>query len=147
MKKTLLEFPLVSICVQTYQHAPYIAECLEGLLKQKTTFPYEIILGEDESNDGTRDICKAYAKKYPEIIRLFLRRREDVIYINGNATGRYNFIQNLRTARGKYIALCEGDDYWTDPLKLQKQVIFLENIYPMLAYFIKLAYLIRQIIP
>src|SRR5690606_4014368 len=69
---------------------------------------------------------REYAEKYPDIIRLFLRSRKDVIYINGNPTGRYNLVQNLNAANGKYIALCEGDDYWTDPLKLQKQVDFLE---------------------
>ncbi len=119
--------PLVSVCVQTYNQESYIRECLDGILMQQTTFPYEIILGEDESSDGTRDICKAYAKKHPDKIRLFLRSRKDVIYINGNATGRYNFIENLKACSGKYIALCEGDDYWTDPLKLQKQVDFLEG--------------------
>lgn len=119
--------PLVSVCVQTYQHFSYVRECLDGILMQKTDFQYEIILGEDESNDGTREICIEYAEKYPEIIRLFLRSRKDVIFINGLATGRNNFIQNLKAARGEYIALCEGDDYWTDPYKLQKQVDILER--------------------
>lgn len=119
--------PLVSVCIQTYQHAPYIAQCLESVLMQETSFPFEIIVGEDESVDGTRDICIAYAEKNPDKIRLFLRSRENVIYINGRATGRYNFIENLKATRGKYVALCEGDDYWTDPFKLQKQVDFLES--------------------
>ncbi|MBU3822745.1 glycosyltransferase [Flavobacteriaceae bacterium XHP0103] len=118
--------PLVSVCVQTYQHVNYIKQCLDGILMQQTTFPFEIILGEDESSDGTRAICIDYANKYPDKIRLFLRSRKDVIYINGNPTGRYNLIENLKACRGKYIAMCEGDDYWTDPLKLQKQVDFLE---------------------
>jgi len=118
--------PLVSVIVPTYQHASFINECLDGILTQQTNFPFEIIVGEDESTDGTREICKEYAEKHPDKIRLFLRSRKDVIYINGSATGRYNLIQNLKTARGKYIALCEGDDYWTDPNKLQKQVDFLE---------------------
>jgi glycosyltransferase involved in cell wall biosynthesis len=119
--------PIVSICVQTYNQKDYIKECLDGILMQKTTFPFEIILGEDESNDGTRDVCIEYAKKHPESINLYLRSRKDVININGNPTGRYNFMENLKTAKGKYIAICEGDDYWTDPLKLQKQVDFLES--------------------
>lgn len=114
--------PLVSISVVTYNHANYIKECLDGILMQQTSFPFEIILGEDESNDGTREICLEYAKKYPDKIKLFLRSRKDVIYINGNPTGRFNMIENLKAAKGKYIALCEGDDYWTDPFKLQKQV-------------------------
>lgn len=118
--------PLVSVVVSTYNHSEYIAECLEGILMQQTSFPFEIILGEDESNDGTHEICKTYAEKHPEKIRLFLRSRKDVIYINGNPTGRYNFIESLKACTGKYVALCEGDDYWTDPLKLQKQVGFME---------------------
>lgn len=116
----------VSVSVVTYNHKDYIKQCLDGILMQQTNFDYEIILGEDESNDGTREICMDYANRYPDKIRLFLRSRKDVIYINGNPTGRYNFIENLKACRGNYIALCEGDDYWTDPLKLQKQVDFLE---------------------
>ena len=119
--------PLVSVCVQTYQHGHYIKECLDSILMQQTNFPFEIILGEDESTDGTREICLEYAKMHPDTIRLFLRSRKDVIYINGNPTGRFNVMENLKAAKGKYIALCEGDDYWTDPIKLQKQVDFLEQ--------------------
>jgi len=121
-----VEKRLVSICVGTYQHSRYIKECLDSLLSQKTNFPFEIILGEDQSTDGTREICIEYANKYPEIIKLFLRDRKDVIYIEGKATGRFNFIQNLKACEGKYIALCDGDDYWTDINKLQKQIDFLE---------------------
>ncbi|PKA82134.1 glycosyl transferase family 2 [Ulvibacter sp. MAR_2010_11] len=118
--------PIVSVCVQTYNHAPYIKECLNSILMQETTFPFEIVLGEDDSSDGTREICKAYAENYPDKIKLFLRSRKDVIYINGNATGRFNMVENLKASTGDYIALCEGDDYWKDSLKLQKQVEFLE---------------------
>jgi glycosyltransferase involved in cell wall biosynthesis len=119
--------PLVSINVVTYNHEKYIEQCLDSILNQKTDFKFEIILGEDDSTDNTRAICKEYAHQYPNKIRLFLRSRKDVIYINGNPTGRFNFMENLKAAKGKYIALCEGDDYWTDPLKLQKQVDFLES--------------------
>ncbi|MBF8150975.1 glycosyltransferase family 2 protein [Winogradskyella sp. F6397] len=119
--------PLVSVSVVTYNHANYIKQCLDGILMQKTTFPYEIILGEDDSTDGTRAICKNYAERFPVKIRLFLRSRKDVIKINGNPTGRFNFMENLKSCQGKFIALCEGDDYWTDPLKLQKQVDLLES--------------------
>jgi glycosyltransferase involved in cell wall biosynthesis len=119
--------PLVSVCCITYQHVHYIKGALDGFLMQKTDFPFEICLGEDESDDGTREICQEYAKKYPDKIRLFLRRREDVIYINGCATGRYNIIETLKECKGKYIAHCDGDDYWTDPYKLQKQVDFMEK--------------------
>lgn len=118
--------PLVSISVVTYQHVNYIKQCIDGILMQKTNFKFEILLGEDASTDGTRELCIEYAKKYPSKIRLFLHDRKNVIYINGNATGRFNMLYNLQQAKGKYIALCEGDDYWTDPLKLQKQVDFLE---------------------
>ncbi|MGE4440331.1 MAG: glycosyltransferase [Desulfomicrobium sp.] len=119
--------PLVSVIVQTFQHAPYIRECLNSILAQKTNFSFELIIGEDESSDGTRQICEEYANQYSDIIRLFLRSRESVIYIGNVPTGRYNLIENIKAAKGKYIAICEGDDYWTDENKLQKQVDFLEN--------------------
>lgn len=119
--------PLVSISVVTYQHKSFIEKCLKGILNQKTNFSFEILLGEDESSDGTRDICIRFAEKFPEIIRLILHRRKNNIKINGSTTGRFNFLFNINAARGKYIAICEGDDYWTDPYKLQKQVDFLEK--------------------
>lgn len=119
--------PLVSIIINTYNHKDYISQAIESALMQETAFPFEIIIGEDESNDGTREICVDYAGKYPNKIRLFLRSRKDVIYINGCPTGRYNFIENVKSSKGKYVALLPGDDYWTDPLKLQKQVDFLEQ--------------------
>ena len=121
------ENPLVSVCVQTYQHANYIRQCLDGILMQQTDFPFEILLGEDCSTDGTREICLEYAQKHPDKIRLFLHDRANNIAINGTPTGRFNFLFNLYTAQGRYVALCEGDDYWTDSLKLQKQVDFLEE--------------------
>ena len=116
----------VSVSVCTYNHANYIEKCLDNILSQKTNFPFNIILGEDDSIDGTRKICEDYARRYPDVIQLYLRQRKDVIYINGNPTGRFNFLSNLESCKGKYIALCDGDDYWTDPYKLQKQVDFLE---------------------
>ena len=122
-----VNLPKVSVLVQTYQQASFISTCLDSIISQKTAFPIEIIIGEDCSTDGTREICQEYAAKYPNLIRLFLRSRDDVIYVEGKATGRYNFIKNLQAARGKYIALCEGDDYWVDPYKLAKQVSFLEE--------------------
>lgn len=119
--------PLVSVCIQTYNHKDYIATCLDSILNQETDFKFEIILGEDESNDGTRTICKEYAKKHPEKIKLYLRRREDVIYMFGKPTGRYNMVENISAAKGKYIAICEGDDFWTDSSKLQQQIDYLEK--------------------
>lgn len=118
--------PLVSVCIQTYQHAPFIIKCLDGILGQRTTFPFEILIGEDGSYDGTREICIKYAEKYPDIIRLFLHHRENNISINGHPSGRFNFLYNLFNARGKYIAICEGDDFWVNSYKLQKQVYFME---------------------
>ena len=123
--------PLISVCVATYQHRHFIKDCLEGILMQKTDFPFEIILGEDDSKDGTREICKKYAEKYQDKIRLFLRDRKisHLFDSDGNLIKRLNGVLsfNRMSARGKYIALCEGDDYWTDPNKLQRQVEFLEK--------------------
>lgn len=121
------ERPMVSVCVQTYQHVNFIRQCLDGILMQQTDFDFEILLGEDASTDGTREICRAYADGYPEKIRLFLHDRGNNIRIHDKHTGRFNFAYNLFSAKGRYIALCEGDDYWTDPMKLQKQVDFLEG--------------------
>lgn len=119
--------PLVSICVQTYQQEKYIAQCLDSLLAQKCSFPFEIIIGEDDSTDRTKEICLEYSKKHPEIIRLFLRDKKDKIFIRGAKTGRFNFLSNLQAAQGKYITLCDGDDYWINDQKLQMQVDFMEK--------------------
>jgi glycosyltransferase involved in cell wall biosynthesis len=102
----------------TYNHEKFIAQAIESVMMQKTNFPIELIIGEDCSTDNTRAICIEYQKKYPKIIELQLPE------INKGMTR--NCIENMLAAKGKYIALCEGDDYWTDPLKLQKQVDFLE---------------------
>jgi glycosyltransferase involved in cell wall biosynthesis len=118
--------PLVSVLVTTYQHAPFIRQCLDSILMQETTFPYEVIVGEDESTDGTREICIEYAERHPDRIRLFLRDRTLSRYQEGNRERGFNGRWTRRSARGQYIALCEGDDYWTDPRKLQQQVEFLE---------------------
>ena len=119
--------PTVSVMVQTYQHVAYIEQCLESVLSQQTSFPIEILVGEDHSTDGTRELCIEYAKKYPDIIRLFLHDRRNNIHINGNPTGRFNLLYNLSRAVGKYIAICEGDDYWTNSHKLQRQYEILEK--------------------
>ena len=119
--------PKVSVCIQTYNQAKYIRKCLDSVFMQETNFDFEVLIGEDDSKDGTREICIEYAEKYPKQVRLLLNDRKNVIYINGQPTGRWNLINNLKHAQGKYIALCEGDDYWTNPYKLQKQVDFLEN--------------------
>ena len=119
--------PKVSISVITYNHANYIEQALESVLMQETDFDYEIIIGEDDSTDGTRDIVQSYQKKYPDTITVLLNERENVIYIDGKPTGRRNLINNLQHCKGEYIALLEGDDYWTDLHKLQKQVEFLDK--------------------
>jgi len=118
--------PLVSVCVQAYQHKNYIKKCLDSILEQKTDFDFEILLGEDHSHDGTREICEDYARRFPEKIRLFLHHRENQIKIMGEPTSNFNAFYNFFSAKGKFIAFCEGDDLWTDPLKLQKQVDFLK---------------------
>ena len=123
--------PLVSVTVAAYQHENYIKKCLDGILMQKTNFPFEIIIGEDDSKDKTRAICIDYANKYQDKIRLFLRDRKlSHLYDHkGNFIKRLNGVLGFSrmSAKGKYIALCEGDDYWTDQNKLQKQVEILEN--------------------
>ena len=119
--------PLVSVCVQTYQHKKYIKKCLDSILEQETNFEFEILLGEDSSYDGTREICIKYAQRFPKIIRLFLHSRKNNIEILGKASANFNVLYNFYSARGKFIAVCEGDDYWSDPLKLQKQFDFLSS--------------------
>lgn len=117
-----MDKPLVSICSITYNHAPYIRQCLDGFLMQKTNFKYEIIIHDDASTDGTAEIIKEYVEKYPDLITPIFQTENQ--YSKG-VRGMFPKFCFPR-AKGKYIALCEGDDYWTDPLKLQKQVDFLE---------------------
>ncbi|MBK9176761.1 MAG: glycosyltransferase [Flavobacteriales bacterium] len=119
--------PRVSVVVATYQHAGFIEQCLNSILQQETDFPFEVLVGEDESVDGTREICQRFAAEYPDRIRLFLRSRKDVMHIMGRPTGRSNVLRLLESASGKYIAICEGDDHWIDPKKLQRQYDALEN--------------------
>ncbi len=116
--RSLIEIPLVSICCIAYNQENYIAQTIESFLAQKTTFRFEIIIGEDCSTDGTIDIVKNYQHNYRKLIK--------VIRSNENVGARANGARVLAACQGKYIAPCEGDDYWTDPYKLQKQVDFLE---------------------
>ena len=114
--------PMVSISCITYNHAPYIRECLDGFMMQKTNFAFEVLIHDDASTDGTADIIREYEAKYPDIIKPIYQTENQ--YSKGiSPSASFNFPR----AKGKYIALCEGDDYWTDPLKLQKQVDFLES--------------------
>lgn len=111
--------PVVSICCITYNHEPFIANAIEGFLMQKTVYPYEIIIGDDYSTDKTREIIESYAKHHPELIKIITSDRNVGVIANENRV--------LTEAKGKYIAFCEGDDFWTNASKLQKQVEFLEK--------------------
>ena len=119
--------PKVSVCITTYNHEKFISQALDSVLMQKTDFEFEVLVGEDDSSDNTREIVKEYARKYPDKIRLFLNDRKNVIFINGAPTGRWNFVNNLKHSKGEFVALLEGDDYWVDENKLQKQVAFLNQ--------------------
>jgi len=108
----------ISICMITYNHEKFISQAIENVVTQKTNFPLEILIGEDCSTDNTREVIIQYQKIYPEKIKVILN--------NKNLGMIPNFIQTIKACKGKYIVFCEGDDYWTDSYKLQKQVDFLE---------------------
>jgi len=113
---------LVTVCCTTYNHESYVSEAIEGFLIQETEFPFEIIIHDDASTDGTAAIILEYAERYPRLIRTIIQT-ENQYSKAGLINPRFVFPM----ATGKYLALCEGDDYWTDRRKLQKQVTFLEN--------------------
>jgi glycosyltransferase involved in cell wall biosynthesis len=113
--------PVVSVFSWVYNHIDYIRESIESILEQKTTFPVEIILHDDASNDGTAEIIKEYEKKYPKLFKNILQKKNQ--WSQGNSVMSPLF----EKPKGKYIALTHGDDYWTDPYKLQKQVEILES--------------------
>jgi glycosyltransferase involved in cell wall biosynthesis len=119
--------PVVSVIMVTYNHRNYLRQAAESVLNQRTTFPFELIIGEDGSEDGTAEVCRELEREHPHKVRVFYRSRKDVITIEGMPTGRFNVTECMKAARGKYIALCEGDDYWQDMEKLEKQVRFLES--------------------
>ena len=112
-------FPLVSICCITYKHFQFAVDAIEGFLMQQTNFEFEIVIGEDASGDGTSELLQKYKALHPGKIQLHLRKR--------NIGMMANFIDTLSACKGKYIAVCEGDDYWIDPLKLQRQVDYIDN--------------------
>lgn len=114
--------PLVSISCITYNHENFIRDAIEGFLMQRTTFPVEILIHDDASIDKTAEIVREYEQKYPQLIKPIYQTENQ--YSKGINPG-VEFL--FPRARGKYIALCEGDDYWTDPMKLQKQVDFMES--------------------
>ncbi len=116
---------MVAIRCITYNHEPYIRDALEGFVMQKTNFPFVAIVHDDASTDGTAAIIKEYAEKYPDIIKPIYETENQYSKRDGSLT---RIMKEACEATGaKYIAMCEGDDYWTDPLKLQKQVDFLES--------------------
>lgn len=115
----MIKRPTVSVVTITYNQEKYIRQTLESFVAQQTDFKFEIVVADDHSTDKTADIVKEFAGKYPELFRPILRKK--------NIGAQKNSISALKAANGKYIALCEGDDYWTDPKKLQRQVDFLEK--------------------
>lgn len=102
----------------TYNHAPYIARAIESVLAQRTSFAVELLLGEDCSSDSTPDICRSYAARYPDRIRLVTSEH--------NVGMRANYRRTIEACRGRYVAICDGDDWWCDPEKLERQVAMLE---------------------
>ena len=111
--------PVASVKILAYNHGPYIQRAIEGVLQQKTSFPFELIIGEDCSTDNTREIALKYEQLHPGIIRVITSER--------NVGGHENSRRCEQACRGRYLAYCEGDDYWTNPEKLEKQVKFLES--------------------
>ena len=118
-----LPVPHVSVSILTYNQRDLVGEAIDSVLAQRVNFPYEIIIGDDYSTDGTREVLRDYQRRYPDIIHLILhpRRYQDEV------PGRTNNMTNLACCRGKYTAMLDGDDYWTDPDKLQRQYDRLED--------------------
>lgn len=111
--------PLVSVCLITYNHGRFIKETIDSVLMQNTSFLFKLIIADDFSTDGTRETILKYKNKYPELIELILQPK--------NVGAARNWLDLMNAPKSKYIAYLEGDDYWTDPYKLQKQVDFLEK--------------------
>ncbi|WP_298494592.1 glycosyltransferase [uncultured Algibacter sp.] len=110
----------VSIFMLTYNQEHYIAQAIDSVLMQKTNFNYQLVIGEDCSTDKTRSVCEFFEKQYPNKVKLLPKLNKNIGLIN-------NYIRTLKACNGKYIAICDGDDYWIDELKLQKQVDFLDK--------------------
>lgn len=115
--------PLVSVCTITFNHEQYIAQCLDSILSQKVDFEYEILVYDDASTDKTGNILRKYQEKHPKIIKCIINQKNQYSQGVRGISPRFNF----RRAQGKYLALLEGDDFWNDDNKLQKQVDFLEE--------------------
>jgi len=116
-----MSLPLVSVCMITYNHEMFIAEAIEGVLMQEVDFEVELIIADDCSFDRTQEIVKGYIDNHPKGNWITYTRHDQ------NKGMMANFIWAVNQCKGDYIALCEGDDFWTDPYKLKKQVDFLEN--------------------
>lgn len=114
---------LVSIRCSVYNHEPYLRQCLDGFVMQKTNFAFEAIVHDDASTDKSADIIREYAAKYPDIIKPIYETENQYSKHDGS---KRRIMNNAICQTAKYIAFCEGDDYWTDPLKLQKQFDFME---------------------
>lgn len=114
-----MDTPLVSVCMTTYNHEPYLRQAVESILAQQAPFGVELVLGEDCSTDATAAICREYAAKYPDRIRLVT---SDV-----NVGWRANYRRTFEACRGRYVAYCDGDDWWEDPEKLRRQVDVMES--------------------
>jgi len=114
---------MVSIVCDAYKHEKYIADALESFLMQKTNFPFEILVHDDASTDRTAEIIREYEKQYPDLIKPIYETENQYSKQDGSLA-RIQFGR----VKGKYTAICEGDDYWTDPLKLQKQFDAMEKI-------------------
>ena len=114
--------PKVSVICTVYNHEKYIRDTLNGFLIQQTAFPFEVLVHDDASTDNTTTIIREYAHKYPNIIIPIIQTENQ--YSKGNNWGHPKTINPH--IRGKYVALCEGDDYWTDSNKLQKQISYME---------------------
>lgn len=113
---------MVTIRCLVYNHEPYLRDCLDGFVMQRANFRFEAIVHDDASTDGSAEIIREYAAKYPEIIKPILESENQY----SKHDGSLKKMMDAHT-RGKYVAFCEGDDYWTDPMKLQKQVDYLEE--------------------
>jgi glycosyltransferase involved in cell wall biosynthesis len=125
---------LLSVIMVTYNQKNYIEQAVKSVLDQKTNFRFQILIGDDASTDGTSEIVLNYSKKYPGIVIPFLHEN------NLGKLGKNNFIHVFSKCKTKYATILEGDDYWTDPFKLQKQVDFLEknNNYSMCFHAVQL---------
>jgi glycosyltransferase involved in cell wall biosynthesis len=111
--------PKVSVSMVTYNHEKFIGQAIESVLMQKTDFPFELVIGEDCSSDRTREIVRNFQDRHPSVVHPLLWEY--------NLGGIENYVETLRACRGEYVALLDGDDYWTSSLKLQKQVEFLDS--------------------